>query len=238
MGLADGTVLLYRHLDQSLSGSTTLTALPKPRTILESPTEPITGLGFREPSASEETPHLYLFIVTTNRVLCYQATGKGSGGSPVVVDEVGAALGCAVMDWRTRDMVVARDEAIYLCGADGRGPSLAYEGEWILKKVCLLFTYSVIGYKSSIHTHLNYLVIVSPPFFPSASNASATVRNFVAKTQLPDKTDVSKVTLFDLENKFVAYSGTFVEGVRDVISEWGHVFILTNDGKVMPRYMQ
>lgn len=227
-------MLLYRHLDQSLSGSTTLTALPKPRIILEAPTEPITGLGFREPSASEDSPHLYLFVVTTNRVLCYQATGKGSGGSPVVVDEVGAALGCAVMDWRAKDMVVARDEAIYLCGTDGRGPSLAYEGESIDQKVSFSYlTNHISGHKSSIHTHLNYLVIVSPPFFPSASNASATVRNFVAKTQLPDKTDVSKVTLFDLENKFVAYSGTFVEGVRDVISEWGQIFILTNDGKVM-----
>ena len=215
IGLTDGTVLLYRHLDQSLSGSTTLTALPKARIVIEAPTEPITGLGFREPTASEETPHLYLFIVTTNRVLCYQASGKGSGGSPVVVDEAGAGLGCAVMDWRAKDMVVARDEAIFLCGTDGRGPSLAYEGR-----------------KSSIHTHLNYLVIVSPPFFPSASNASATVRNFVAATQLPDSTDVSKVTVLDLENKFVAYSGTFVEGVREVISEWGQIFVVTNDGKV------
>lgn len=38
--------------------------------------------------------------------------------------------------------------------------------------------------------------------------------------------------MFDLENKFVAYSGTFVEGVRDVVSEWGNIYVLTNDGKV------
>jgi hypothetical protein len=127
IGLGDGTVLLYRHLDQSIfSGSTSLTSLPKPRTVHESPTEPITGLGFKEPT--EEIPNLYLFVVTTNRVLSYQASGRGSSGTVNVVDEVGSGLGCATMDWRARDIVVARDEAIYMCGIEGRGTCYAYEG--------------------------------------------------------------------------------------------------------------
>ena len=130
IGLADGTILLYRHLDQSLSSSTSLSALPKARVLLEAPTEPITGLGFREPSAAqaEESPHLHLFATTTNRVLCFQVSGKGSGSAPRVLDEVGGALGCAQMDWRARDMIVARDEAIYVYGTEGRGASVAYEG--------------------------------------------------------------------------------------------------------------
>ena len=126
IGLGDGTVLLYRHLDQSVfSTSTSLTALPKPRVIHESPAEPITGLGFKEPS--EENPNVHLFIVTTNRVLCYQASGKGSGAAPTVVHEVGCGLGCATMDMRAEDIVVARDEAIYVCSTDGRGASFAME---------------------------------------------------------------------------------------------------------------
>ena len=127
IGLGDGTVILYRHLDQSIySTSGSLSTLPKPRVIHESPTEPITGLGFREPT--EETPYVYLFIVTTNRTLCYQASGKGSGGAPAVVDEIGAGLGCATMDWKAREIVVARDEAIYRCGTESRGACYAYEG--------------------------------------------------------------------------------------------------------------
>ncbi len=127
IGLGDGTVILYRHLDQSIySTSGSLSTLPKPRVIHESPTEPITGLGFREPT--EDTPNVYLFIVTTNRTLCYQASGKGSGGTPTVVDEIGAGLGCATMDWKAREIVVARDEAIYLCGTESRGACYAYEG--------------------------------------------------------------------------------------------------------------
>jgi vacuolar protein sorting-associated protein 11 len=44
--------------------------------------------------------------------------------------------------------------------------------------------------------------------------------------------DVTKLTIFDLENKFVAYSGTFTEGVREVMSAWGQIYVLSNDGKV------
>ncbi|RPD67906.1 hypothetical protein L226DRAFT_517741 [Lentinus tigrinus ALCF2SS1-7] len=215
IGLGDGTVILYRHLDQSIySTSGSLSTLPKPRVIHESATEPITGLGFREPT--EETPHVYLFIVTTNRTLCYQASGKGSGGTPTVVDEIGAGLGCATMDWKAREIVVARDEAIYCCGTESRGACYAYE-----------------GLKSRIHTHRNYIVIVSPPFTPTASAASATVRNFVAKSVAPSGSEIAKVTVFDPENKFVAHSGTFPEGVREVFSSWGKLYVLSNDGKLM-----
>ncbi|TEB39465.1 hypothetical protein FA13DRAFT_1750921 [Coprinellus micaceus] len=188
IGLGDGTVILYRHLDQSLASSTSLTTLPKSRIVHEEPTE--------------DSPNTYLFIVTTNRVLCYQASGRGSGGTPSVVDEIGSGLGCATMDWRARDMVVARDEALYICSTDGRGACLAYE-----------------GVKSSVHTHLNYLVIVSPPFFPSASACVGY--------------DITKVNVFDLENKLVAYSGAFKQGVRDVVSQWGNVYVLSTDGQLL-----
>ncbi|EIN07034.1 hypothetical protein PUNSTDRAFT_114539 [Punctularia strigosozonata HHB-11173 SS5] len=217
IGMGDGTVIVYRHLDQSLfSGSSSLTSLPKPRVIHESPTEPITGLGFREPT--EDNLNVHLLIVTTNRVLSYQASGRGSGGAAAVVDEIGAGLGCSTMDWHAKDMVVARDEAIYLFGTEGRGQCYAYEGQ-----------------KMSIHTHLNYLVIVSPPFAPSASSASATVRNFVARSGVTSgaNADVTKVTVFELENGIIGYSGTFPGGVREIFSAWDEIYILPNDGKLL-----
>jgi hypothetical protein len=69
-----------------------------------------------------------LFVVTTNRVLAYQAGGRGAGGSAHVVDEVGAALGCAVMDRKAKEIVLARDDAVYLCSTEGRGNCLVLEG--------------------------------------------------------------------------------------------------------------
>ena len=87
-----------------------------------------------------------------------------------------------------------------------------------------------------MYTHTNYLVIISPPFTPTATSASATVRNFVARGQPPPNTDIAKVTVFDPENKLVAYSGTFPQGVREVVSQWGDIYILSNDGKVKLRF--
>lgn len=95
--------------------------------------------------------------------------------------------------------------------------------------------FAYVGHKSAVHSHLNYLVIVSPPIFASASHASATVRNFAARTST--NTDITKLTVFDVENKFIAYSGTFTEGVRDVFCEWGQIFVLSNDGKVILQYL-
>lgn len=150
IGLADGAVLMYRHVDQSLASSTSLGALPKARTVLDAqPTEPITGLGFREPVADSDgdtadgkQKQLWLFVATTGRVLCIPASGKASGlgGSAAVVDEVGAALGCAVMDWRAKNMVVAREEAIYMCTTEGRGASVVYEGVCLACCLSSLFT--------------------------------------------------------------------------------------------------
>jgi len=100
------------------------------------------------------------------------------------------------------------------------------------ERYLIVFLLCVTGSKSSVHTHLNYLVIVSPPFIPTASSASATVRNFARTTDLPAGSDITKVTVFDLENKLVAYSGTFEAGVREVVSQWGRVFVLENDGRV------
>lgn len=216
IGLADGTVLLYRHLDQSLSPTGSLTALPKTRTIHESSPEPITGLGFRElpnpTNADVKDNNLHLFIVTTNSVNVYHVSGKGSGGSSVLLDDIGCGLGCAVMDWRAEKIVLARDEAVYAYGLQGREPPYAYE-----------------GYKSSIHTHLNYVIVVSPP--TTVATTSPATRKLAAQAAGGDG-DASRVTVFDMENKVVGYTGMFPEGVREVISEWGNIYILTNNGQL------
>ena len=135
VGISDGTVLLYRHLDQSLfSGALSLSALPKPKVIHESSNEAITGLAFRSssaPSSPEASTKelLHLFIVTTNRLLTYLASSKGSGGAPVLVDDIGCGLGCAVINEKLGEMAVARDEAIYMYSPAGRGACYAVECE-------------------------------------------------------------------------------------------------------------
>jgi len=57
----------------------------------------------------------------------------------------------------------------------------------------------------------------------------------VARGQTQPNTDIAKVTVFDPENKLVAFSGTFPQGVREVVSQWGDIYVLSNDGKVKSR---
>lgn len=257
---ADGSVLLLRQLDQyiqsagssaftSASSAHTPAGIPKPKLVHSSPSDPVTGLGFHvasqgtpayrntitnptsraiAPAATGAAPsgNVTLFIVTTHQILSYSMTptGKALPGSPshaTVMDDVGAALGCTTM-LSNGEIVLAKDEAIFVYGTEGRGQSYFYEGS-----------------KSAVTSYMNYIIITSPPFMPSASSQSATVRNFVrdqrSATATPSydtSTDISKVTIFDPENKFVAYSGAFTEGVREVFCEWGDVFVLTNDSKL------
>lgn len=39
------------------------------------------------------------------------------------------------------------------------------------------------------------------------------------------------LTIYDLDNKFIAYSASF-DDVIDVVAEWGSFYILTRDGKM------
>jgi hypothetical protein len=228
VGLADGTVLLIRHLDQSMpsSSSTTPASVPKARVLHQSSTEPVTGLGFSFPTEADNKGILY--VVTTNRVLTYPANGKTA--TSTVLDDIGAGVGCSLV---TPDgkLILARDEAIYICSSTGREASFAYEGS-----------------KSAIHLFGSYLIIVSPPFVPTAASQSATVRNFVAKNRdWSGKNDIARVGLFDLQHKFIgayhppsplalishtAHSSAFEEGVRDVFVQWGRVWVLGHDGKL------
>jgi hypothetical protein len=216
IGLGDGTVLLYRHLLQSLTTSpTALTTLPKARIILdpnERAPEAITGLGFREgPVAGDKsgaTTATALFIVTTNRVLAAPVSAKG--GEARVLDETGSGLGCASMDWNKREMLVARDEAIYLYSPEGRGACYAYEGP-----------------KSYVQVYKSNLVIVSPPMHPASA---AVRRHHVPGTG--DATDIAKIAVFDLQNKLVAYTGIFRHGIRNLFSQWGSTFVLEGNGQV------
>ena len=126
VGLADGTVLLLRYLDQTVASALSTApnsapaSIPKPRVLNQSSLEPVTGLQFASSTASRGV----LYVVTTNKVLSYQASGKGSA---TIVDDIGAAVGCTALTAEGK-LVIARNEAIYVYGQDGREGCYAYEG--------------------------------------------------------------------------------------------------------------
>ncbi|GMK53786.1 hypothetical protein CspeluHIS016_0103720 [Cutaneotrichosporon spelunceum] len=203
IGLGDGTVLLYRHLLQSLTTSPmALTTLPKARTVVEAndrTPEAITGLGFREGRLEKGgVTATTLFITTTSRVLCAPVSTRG--GEARVLHESGAGLGCAEMDAERQELVVARDDAIYRYSPEGRGASYAFEGP-----------------KSSIAIVKHNLIITSPPI-----HAGRRIKG----------EDAAKITIFDLDNKLVAYTGVFRNGIRALFSQWGNIYVLEGKGEV------
>lgn len=211
VGLGDGTVLLYRHLLQSLTTApTSLGSLPKARVVLEAnerAPEAITGLGFREGRAEKgSVTATALYIVTTNRVL--SASVSARGGEARELDDTGSGLGCCVMNSDRSDMIVARDEAIYLYAPEGRGACYAYEGP-----------------KSSVSISKQNLIIVSPNMHAPAGRQMSSGSDGPA-------VDMTKITIFDLENKLVAYTGVFRHGIRAVFSQWGDIFVYGGDGEM------
>ncbi len=217
--------------------------------------DPRTGSANAATQADAATPAsaVHLFIVTLSRVLRYIVAGKGAGGSPAVLDDVGSALGCAAVipprpamptasagqanaaglpstsapssPGAAGKMVIARDEAIYVIGQEGREACFAYEGP-----------------KSSIHLSASQVIIVSPPFAPASS--SGPVRSFANARESPLSTpssrkgsmlpaEVAKITIFDLDNKLVAFSGTFDSGIRQVwVGAAGEVLVLSDLGEL------
>ncbi|KAI9312216.1 hypothetical protein BX666DRAFT_1866701 [Dichotomocladium elegans] len=203
IGLASGVVI---HIRGDLSKDRTI----KQKVIYEGE-EPITGLGFRE-----QTKSTILFIVTTNSIMSYNTTANKPTVVSTTLDEQGCGLGCAIMS-DSQEMVVGRDEAIYFYDSTGRGQCFAYDSP----------KSSMTWFKS------NYLVIVSPPVTTTSNILSSgrSTLGFSSGRGSP-MNELTKVTIFDTANKFIAFVGTFVGDIRGVFCEWNSVWIVGTDGKV------
>lgn len=80
-------------------------------------------------SASNLPPTLSLVIVTTSSTYVYPILPKPSSPTAVLVDEIGAGLRCACIDWKSRWVVLGRDEAVVGIGSGGRLGVVSYEGK-------------------------------------------------------------------------------------------------------------
>ncbi|KAK3753540.1 hypothetical protein QZH41_018510 [Actinostola sp. cb2023] len=145
-----------------------------------------------------------LFVVTSESVLSYNVSAKDY---KEMLDTQGCAKHCSVLSDSSQEqqIIVARNEALYFYQADGRGPCLAFEGD-----------------KKMITWLRGYLVVVSrdsklqrPPTGLSAETKVANI-----------------VTVYDIQNKFIAFTGTVSE-VFDVLCEWGNLYIVTTDHRII-----
>lgn len=182
VGFADGSVILLRHLDQTISSTLAAASaasnppqsLPKHRIVHSGNNEPITGLHFLNSK---------LIVATPSKIVSFSKNGKSA---PSTIADTGANLNCTVIT-STGKLVVGRDEALFVYGPDGREGTWAYEGP-----------------KLALYTAHNYLVIVSPPFAPTAASAYPTVRQYASRSRDRDfKGDIARLSLFDVDHKFI-----------------------------------
>ena len=178
----------------------------KQRTIFESE-EPITGIEFRK------GPNTTLYLSTTGRILTLTITGKGQGQPAKVLEDAGCGVGCMTIDEHNGEIIVLRDDAIRYYGLNGRGPSFAYEGP-----------------KQMLKIFHDYLTVVSLPILPTTSRTSD-LRQFGA-SQADDMFKTSTLSLLDTDLKFMAHTQTLTSQVKAIFSEWGDLFIVTQDGKI------
>jgi hypothetical protein len=201
VGFANGSVTVIR-------GDLIHDRGAKQRIVHESE-EPITGLAFRA-EASLTT----LFVATTARILKLVISGRGQGQPARTLEDAGCGVGCMTVHNDTGDIVVARDDAIYYYGVDGRGPCVGFDGP-----------------KSLLAVYDDYVALVSPPAKNGSTPKSNTLRRF-GGSQAEEIFNTSTFTLLDTDLKFVAHSESLVSEVTTMFMIWGDLFTLAQDGKV------
>lgn len=163
----------------------------------------ITGLAYKQLGTS-----MVLFVTTSQTVCSYDVAQKDRKEQ---LDEHGAELNCsAISDGAGENhFMIAKNEALYFYQQDGRGPCLAFEGE---KRMATWFR--------------GYLIVVSVE-----GQRKMPVKKTGLSSVGPSAVNMNIVTIYDIDNKFIAYTAPFPE-VQAVVSEWGSLHVVTKDGKL------
>ena len=90
------------------------------------------------------------------------------------------------------------------------------------KGQCLAFE----GEKKLLRWFRGHLVVVS------AANRQPLGSAFMHMTSEGQRETVN-LSIYDIKNSFVAFTGTFHGGVVDVVGEWGCLFVVTRDHKLV-----
>ena len=199
LGFANGSVAVVRGDFIHDRGT-------KQRIVFESE-DPITGLEVREGSVT------VLYIATTGRISNLVIAGRGQGQPVRTIDNIGCGVGCITMDQDTKDIIVARNDAVYSYGIKGRGASFAFESP-----------------KKLVKTYKSYVGLVCPPRVAEVSK-SKTFRR-LGTEGMDDLLSSSSFSLLDTDLRFIAYTESLSSQVSYIFKEWEELYLITMDGKV------
>ncbi|KAJ1940950.1 Vacuolar protein sorting-associated protein 11, partial [Linderina macrospora] len=210
LGFAGGHIVLIR-------GNIAKGKATKQRTLHLAP-EPITNLHF---STDDTGTNVTLFATTTAQTLVFDtASSSGARAEPNVLEERGCGIGCSMVNSQ-RELVVARDEAIYFYTAEGRGPCFAFDAPKVLLR----------HYKHYLLLATAVPSAMAPNLFDSGSADSPIPQpNGTGDSKAYSYNDATTFTILDTRNKLVAYTGVVAGGVRGVAAEWGSIFVLGGHG--------
>ncbi|KAF7495115.1 Vacuolar protein sorting-associated protein 11 -like protein [Sarcoptes scabiei] len=154
-----------------------------------------------------------LFVTTRHEICSFNLTNREQDVDKLLLDSFGCEIGasCLKSDPKQTDslqFIVGRKDAIYFYSIDGRGPCLAYD-----------------GHKLFLSWFRNYLVVVT------TENTGRSVENF-KETSDTLVMNQNHITIYDIEKKFIAYSCP-VPTVNQIVSEWGLIYLISNDGRVL-----
>ena len=176
------------------------------RVVLESQ-EPVTGIEFREGNTTA------LYIATSARILTLILSGRGQGQPSRTLDDLGCAVGCMTADRTTRDVIVARDDAIYYYGLHGR-----------------VACYSCDGHKTLLKSYNDYIVLAYPS---SSSSISHTTLASFANGQGADLERHDTLTILNTDFTFIAHTENLGSSIQHCFSVWGDLFVVTTKGKIL-----
>lgn len=199
IGFANGSVTIIR-------GDLIHDRGARQRIVFESE-EPITGLEIHNGSITT------LYISTTSRILTLVIAGRGQGQPARVLEDTGCGLGCMTLDKEGGDILIAREDAVYIYGPRGRGASYAFESP-----------------KTSIDSFRDYVALVCPP--KSSIDKPHTLRKYTSNPA-EEIFGTTTFTLIDTDLKFIAHTEALVSPMKQIFMEWGQLFLLTTDGKVI-----
>ena len=221
IGLENGVVLLLK--------SDSANKNYKISVIYEDST-PITGLSLVNSGADS-----FIYVVSYNRISIVPiAPSKET--SRTLDEGVGCEIGNSLLtpSEYPPEMVLARKEAIYFYGKEGRGPCFIIGGE-----------------KTDILWYKSYLVIVSVvPSLGEDVNLSSPIPSVSpTATQLPFGSALhmgTVLSIYDLKTKLIAFRGTFGEETFDpkcgqnvgeeiikVLAGPSELFVITKKNKVL-----
>jgi len=227
LGLSDGTVQLLRTADVLRDRFLSFKPLVSIEARLPLTPAAVTNVAFCYAPGGGGPP-TDLWIVTSDALLSVSSAGLRSEQCCVLTDSGGAAPECACVSDLRGQLVVGRPEAIYLYGADERGPCFAFDGA----KRCLLFHRGFVVIITERDSH------VGGASGSGGSTAISSLGGGESAVENGDAVGTSRPTqhvvqLYDLKNKYTGASIELGSRIRWALSCANSVLLLTYEGQLV-----